>query len=167
MRGRPTAISQSYGSLGVGCFAFPADGAFACYLMRQPVARRVGSLHVRPCFGLHTKWLEQAAWMRRVEGGASGHVLAHVACTGAKRARWTIRKTRPRFHTSPSHMFASKACTAGYLGGMCRILLLVHPARFVGHACWMDHFGVIFELVLVHPARLSGERADGDGFGGG
>lgn len=142
MGARPTAISQSYGSLGVGCFAFPADGAFACCLMRQPVAWRVGSLRVSFCFGLHKKWLEQAAWMRRVEGGASGYVLAHVACTGAKRARWTIRKTRPRFRAGPSRMFASKTCTAGYLRGMSPIPL------------------------LVHPARLSDERADGDGFGG-
>lgn len=112
------------------------------------------------------KWLEQAAWMRRVEGGASGHVLTHVACTGAKRARWTVWKARPRFHTSPSRMYASKTCMTGYLRGMCPILLLVHPARFAGYACWMDHFGSIFRLVLVHSARLSDERADGDGFGG-
>ena len=135
MRGRPTAISQSYGSLGVGCFAFPIDGAFACCLMRRPFARRVGRLRVGFCFGLHKKRLEQAAWMRRVEGGASGHALAHAACTGAKRARWTIRKARPRFHTGLSHMFASKTYTAGYLRGMCPILLLVHSARLSGGTC--------------------------------
>lgn len=133
--GGRTVIVQSYDSLGVGCFVSPADGAFACCLMRRPVARRVGSLRVSFCFGLHKKWLEQAAWMRRVEGGASGHVLAHVACTGAKRARWTIRKMRPRFHTSPSRMFASKTCTAGYLRGMPPILLLVHSAQLSGGTC--------------------------------
>ena len=36
---------------------------------------------------------------------------------------------------------------------------LVHPARMAGHACWMDHFGLIFEPVLVHSARLIDERA--------
>lgn len=62
--------------------------------------------------------------------------------------------------------FVGRTCMVDRLRCMPLVLVLVHPARLLIHACRMDHLGLIFELVLVHSARWSGERAEGNRFGG-